>query len=193
MIQRRQRFRFVIEKDFQYRFTIRMCTIAGFIFLCAGGLLLYIVSLNYEMLIQESLLQMPEMVSQLRREFKFLTLAMVACFIFMVCLLFALGLALTQRVAGPLFALQRKLQDFSEGKHNVRLKLRRDDEFHSLEESFNAAMESYDQNSERIENRLQALSFKLRTQDIEGARNQLKEMLEGAISKPENVSSADKN
>lgn len=177
MIQRRKRFRFIIEKNFQYRFTIRICFIAGFLFLLSGGLFLYIVRLNYEMLIQEALLQMPEMVSQLRNEFRFLTVGMIAALILMISLLFALGLVLTQRVAGPLFAFQRKLRDFAEGKHQVRMKLRREDEFHSLEESFNRAMERYDERKLALDNRLQALAFKIRAQDLEAAKEQINEML----------------
>lgn len=143
--QRRQRFRFVIEKDFQYRFTLRICLIAGVIYALIGGINIFYLRYNYETLINHATLQMPSLVPQLEHELRFLTSGIVASLILMISTIFYLGLILTHRVAGPLFAMKKRLKDFIDGRYPVRLHLRSKDEFRSLEDMFNLAMETHDE------------------------------------------------
>lgn len=154
--------RLVVERGFQFKFTLRICLIASGVFLCFGGALLFIIKMNYEMLIQNALLEMPEMVSKLQREFRFLSLAIVTAFILMTGVMFGLGLVLTQRLAGPLFAFRRQLREFAEGKRPVRLALRTGDEFASLAQTFNHAMESWEHRAstrdESIRHALEAIA-----------------------------------
>ncbi len=144
-LQRRSRYRFVIERDFQYRFTIRICLIAGLIYTVIGGINIFYLRYNYESLINHATIQMPSLVPQLEHELRFLTSGVVASLILMISTIFYLGLILTHRVAGPLYALKKRLQDFIQGRHPVRLHLRSKDEFRGLEELFNMAMESHDE------------------------------------------------
>ncbi len=169
--QRRNRLKLVIEKDFQYRFTINMCLIAGLIFLLCGGILLLIVRMNYEAFIQYAVLQMPATVSQLERELRMLSLGLVAALLLMVSMLFGLGLMLTHRVAGPLYALKRRLEEFSEGQSGVRLNLRTKDEFHNLERVFNRAMEVHDLKQKETTLLLDTVLTKLRSQNAKDAES----------------------
>ena len=93
----------------------------------------------------------------------------------------ALGLYLTQRVAGPLFALKRRLQEFTDGRMGVRLKLRTEDEFHELEESFNVAMESHDRRRADLEQALAVAEKLIRGNNPEAAIQKIQSLLERPI------------
>jgi len=177
-VQRRNRFNLVIEKNFQYRFTINMCLIAGLVFMVCGGILLLVVRINYEALIKYAVLQMPGTVAQLERELRMLSLGLVAALILMVSMLFALGLVLTHRVAGPLYQLKRRLEEFSEGRHGVRLNLRTKDEFHNLERVFNKAMETHDLRQKETEQLIQGVLTKIRAQKTHDAESLLSSFVE---------------
>lgn len=150
MKKNRRQTALIIERDFQYRMTLRICLLASSVFLIFGSVLLFLVKINYETLIQDALIQMPDMVQALRREFRLLSLGMVTVLIVMVGVMFGLGLVLTNRIAGPLLALKRQLQNFAEGKSGVRLNLRAKDEFQNLQNVFNSAMESHDQRQKQL-------------------------------------------
>jgi len=152
----RRRSRLVLERGFQYRFALRVCLLAGAVFLVLGGTLLFFIKMNYDMLREDALIQMPDMVEPLAREFRLVTIGTITSLLLMTGLLFALGLFLSQRIAGPLMALRRRLRDFGDGKTGVRLRLRSDDDFRNLEEVFNASMEAYDRRIDGVRERLLA-------------------------------------
>ena len=173
----RRRTRLVIERDFQFRLALRICLIASGIFIAFGGVLLFLIKMNYEMLVQNALLQMPEMVGQLQREFRLISLAIVSAFILMIGVIFGLGLVLTQRLAGPLFAFKRTLKEFADGKTGVRLALRGGDEFIPLAEVFNYAMENWEQKQRRIENEVRAAIAAINTNNASQASAYLEKLL----------------
>jgi len=74
----KRRKKYLVEKDFQYRFTFKLCLISGILFAIFTGLALFFIKLSYEMLIQNALLHMPEMVDKLRAEFSTLSLAIMS-------------------------------------------------------------------------------------------------------------------
>jgi methyl-accepting chemotaxis protein len=152
----RRRSRLIIERNFQYKLTLRVCLVASGIFVAFGGALLFLIKMNYEMLIQNALLQMPEMVSQLQREFRLVSLGVVSAFILMIGVIFTLGLVLTQRLAGPLLAFKRTLREFGEGKVSARISLRLGDEFVPLAEVFNYAMENWENRQKWNENEIRS-------------------------------------
>lgn len=141
----KRRKRILIEKDFQYRFTLKLCLISGLLFAVFTGISLFFIKLSYEMLIQSALIQMPEMVTKLRWEFRSLSMAMFVNWALFVGAIFAVGVLYTQRIAGPVYALRRKFQDFPKDLKLQRLRLRKGDEFRSLEVSYNHAADLLEQ------------------------------------------------
>lgn len=144
-LNRRKQRVLVVEKDFQFRFTLKILLTNGLILLVFGGAILFVVRLNYEMLIRDALIQMPDMVSNLRHELRVLSLVVSLGLVLMLSLIFLTGLFLTQKIAGPLYAFKRRLKEFGSGNAGVRLKLRTGDELQSLEALFNESMEFYDE------------------------------------------------
>jgi methyl-accepting chemotaxis protein len=168
----------LVEKDFQFRFTVKICLINGVIFFVAGGLFLYFVRLNYEMLIQDALIQMPDMVESLRREYRLTSLWMMMSIVVMLAVTFVSGLSMTSRISGPLYALRRKLREYSEGQQGIRLALRSRDEFHNLEEVFNVAMESSDSRKRDLAEELQKILQLLKGSENIKAKTALEELVD---------------
>ncbi len=167
----RRHARLVVEKDFQYRFTLLICLVGGGLFAFFSGLLLYFLKLNYETFIQEAVIQFPDVVSNLRREYRMLSLYVIASFVAMVTALFFLGLVLTHRIAGPLYALKRQLLNFATGQCGVRLELRNADEFRNLEDVFNNAMKEHDHRTKQEITQLEQVTDVLKkSKDTEAAK-----------------------
>jgi methyl-accepting chemotaxis protein len=158
----RRKNRLFVEKDFQYRFTLRICLLAGVIFAIFAGFVLFFVRLSYEMLIQSALLQMPDMVAKLKWEFRAMSTGIIVSFLLFMSVLFTAGILLTRRIAGPLLSIKKRLQDFALGQESVRLRLRTGDEFLNLESVFNLAMEAHERRvgglRERVRRAIQAVN-----------------------------------
>jgi methyl-accepting chemotaxis protein len=154
-ILQRRKPRLVIEKDFQYRFTLKICLVNGFLICLFTGIFLFFININYDMLINGALKQLPQTVAQLRGEFRFMVALMLAALLILILLLFISGLYLTQQIAGPLFSLKSRLKEFADGKNKVRMNLRSSDEFHNLEELFNYAMERHEERRQDLQESLE--------------------------------------
>jgi methyl-accepting chemotaxis protein len=176
-IQRRKP-RLVIEKDFQYRFTLKICLVNGFLITLFAGIFLFFINLNYDMLINGALRHLPETVVQLRREFRLIVALMLAALVALILLLFISGLYLTQQIAGPLFSLKSRLKEFADGKSKVRMHLRQSDEFHNLEELFNYAMERHEERRNQMRESIQKFLEKNEAALKPGTGDELKRVLD---------------
>jgi methyl-accepting chemotaxis protein len=180
-IQRR-RPRLVIEKDFQYRFTLRLCLVNGLLITLFVGTFLFFINLNYDMLINGALKQLPETVIQLRREFRLIVALMLVAMISLILLLFISGLYLTHQIAGPLFSLKTRLKEFADGKTKIRMHLRKADEFHNLEELFNYAMERHEERRNQFQESIAKLMEKHKaTLNNPEIRNDLNEIIKNSL------------
>ncbi len=177
-VPHRRRKRLLIEKDFQYRFTLRLCLISGLLFAAFTGVSLFFMKLSYEMLIQSALIQMPEMVSKLRWEFKSLSMAMFVNWALFVAAVTATAEIYTQRIAGPVYALRNKLQDLASDLKLHRLRLRRGDEFRSLESSYNSAVDALEQHLAGLEEHTRKAREHLVNRSHEEALHELNTLLE---------------
>jgi methyl-accepting chemotaxis protein len=157
-VNERRNRRVIIEKDFQYRFTIKMCLIGGMLLIAYGGLVLYMLRISYEALRDNALLLMPDMVASLHREERLLSFLLIASLVLLIAFLFGLGLLLTHKIAGPLLQLQKRLYDFCEGKRGIRIHFRKNDDFHVIADSFNSAMEIYESRQEHLWRKLQDIA-----------------------------------
>ena len=166
--------RLIIEKDFQLRFTLKICILNGVLFAVFAGVFLYFIGINYEMLIDGALqaysgsTQNP--IADLQRERNFVASLVVGALIFMILILFISGLYLSQQVAGPLFSLKSRLREFAEGRPRVRMHLRRGDEFKNLEDIFNFAMEKHEERRSELQAKLEKLKGHIKNNDGAAAK-----------------------
>lgn len=175
----KRRSKVVVERDFQYRFTLKLCLWGGLVIISFGILFLFIMKLSYTALLETSLGKLPPyLIQEMHREFRMISTFVVAGIVAMVAGLFGLGLVISQKLAGPIVALQRRLKDFSEGKLGVRLNLRKDDEFQNIQLVFNSAMETHE---DRYNEKLDTISgayYDLINKNTSSAQSKLAKFLE---------------
>lgn len=145
----RRHNRLFIDRSFQYRFTLKLCLISGILFALFTGVSLLLIRLNYQVLMENALLQMPEIRDKLRSEYTTLSLAMAVNWALFIACMFVFGAYYTKRVAGPIYALKRRLQGFIESRSTAKLKLRNSDEFQNLAHLYNKAMETVEEDSKK--------------------------------------------
>ncbi len=81
------------------------------------------------------------------------------------------GILLTHRVAGPIFNIVRHLNRMEEGSPLMQIRVRAEDDLQFLVRNLNAFIAATKSRDELSQNRLAALTAKLKDQDIEGAYN----------------------
>lgn len=174
----KRRLRVIIEKDFQYRFTLKLCLWGGLIIVAFGALFLFSMKTSYSMLIDVTLTKIPSDVANLERELRLISATFILCIVIMIGGLFGLGLVISQKLVGPIVALQNRLRDLAEGRRGVRLRLRKDDEFHSVEDVFNKAMESLEHVENQKLDTLMDIYFDLVNRNTSSAQDKMGQYLE---------------
>lgn len=181
----RRQSRFVIEKNFQNRFTLKICLFGGGLVLAYGVLVLFMIRLNYEMLLNHAMIQMPTSIDSLQREYRLYSVLLMLVLVLVIAFLYGVGLLLTQKIAGPLIAVQKRLRDFGNGKSGVRLRLRQKDEFKSIESIFNFAMEAHDQRQSAEIKELELAKRMLREKNTEEAERLIQKVIDSKKSPKE--------
>jgi methyl-accepting chemotaxis protein len=175
----KRRSKVVVERDFQYRFTLKLCLWGGLVIVSFGILFLFIMKLSYAALVETSLGKLPPyLIQEMQREFRMISTIVVGGIVAMVAGLFGLGLVISQKLAGPIVALQRRLKDFSEGKLGVRLNLRKDDEFQNIQLVFNSAMENHEDRYNQKLDKISAAYQDLVNKNSSSAQEKLAKFLE---------------
>jgi methyl-accepting chemotaxis protein len=119
---------------------------------------------------------MPDMVDSLRRELRLISYGMIGAFLIMMVAVFLVSLYMSLNVAGPMFALRKRLKEFADGQSGLRLHLRTRDEFQTIEEIFNLAMENHDLRQRHLKENIDRVIQHLGNQEGEAARQVLKEL-----------------
>jgi len=135
--QNRRRFQLIIDRDFQYSYSLKVFIYLAVILLVFFITHLFLLNANYEVLTQNALKLMPDSVMGLKKEFSFFVkLHFFSFFTLLVVLLFVL-LQHSKRVAGPLYALKRHILFSKKSQDFKPLKLRNGDDFQELVHSYN--------------------------------------------------------
>ena len=123
-----------IDKKYQIRYCLRLVLFGGAFSIIAGIYSYTFLKVSLEQIEPNHFAQ----IAQLEVDKILITFLIIYCFVsiaFMVILFFS-GIAISHRVAGPIYAFQRFLEDLSIGKISS-LKLRATDEFTHLEKTAN--------------------------------------------------------
>jgi methyl-accepting chemotaxis protein len=136
--KRKVRTNFVVERNFQFKYTLILAAAGAVISVFYGWVVWTFIERNYNFLLSFEFTNSPQIVSQIRTEQRFLFLNLIFICLFLVLVVSGLGVVITHRMAGPVFVLKKKLKALTEGDYTATLKLRRGDEFHNLQEIYNA-------------------------------------------------------
>jgi Trk-type K+ transport system membrane component len=140
--QRRLR-NYFINLRYQLKFTL---TIVGVSSVIMGGLSFIVMSKAHEAsriievrALDDDDLVAHQLVEQFARNDRVLTMALLACGLLLAVVLFAYGIVLTHKVAGPLFKVSTHLDRIRDGRLGIVYNLRKGDELVDFFERFKAA------------------------------------------------------
>jgi nitrogen fixation/metabolism regulation signal transduction histidine kinase len=79
-------------------------------------------------------------------------------------LIISMGIFFSHRIAGPLFNLKRMMKQIEKGNLNVTMRIRKDDEFHDVEDAFNQMVKGLQSHLRKLETAVAGLSGSHRTE-----------------------------
>lgn len=148
-IQRR-RTQYLVAKNFQLRFSLFL-TLVGFLITAGVGSILYGVLVKTQSLfIGTGIATSPKIIDYLSDQRSLYLYSLFGVFACVTLILIIFGIFVSHRLAGPIFAISRKMNELCHGNFNATLELRSADEFQGLKEVYNTLVHAL-QNQVRAE------------------------------------------
>jgi signal peptidase II len=122
----------LINKRFQYKYALILTGITALAFLMFVIPTIIILNNNYNLFLNSGVSIAPDLVETLDVERQLLFIGFFALFFICSITLFIVGITLTHKIAGPVFAFERCIQNIIHGKFNTELNLRENDELQEL-------------------------------------------------------------
>lgn len=138
MLKGSARFQYLINRDFQLKYTTYLVTSAIMSALIVGGPTYYFLHQNYDIFLSLAYSISPDIVQHLAQEERWITGFFIFSLMTLLIFHFYFGIRLTFRMVGPLLALRRHMMNTTKG--NLRQKplhIRQEDEFHDLIQHYN--------------------------------------------------------
>jgi succinate dehydrogenase/fumarate reductase cytochrome b subunit len=133
-----QRFHYLINKDFQLKYTSYLVTSALLSALIVGGPTYYFLNQNYNIFLNLAYALSPDIVHNLTQEKTWITGFFIFSLMTLVVFHIYFGVRLTFRMVGPILALRKHIDMVTRGHLYQRpLHVRQDDEFHDLIQNYN--------------------------------------------------------
>ncbi|HBQ22066.1 MAG: hypothetical protein A2Z91_03530 [Deltaproteobacteria bacterium GWA2_38_16] len=137
------RKQYIINQDFQFRYIGLLIGVASIICLVFVVAAKYYINLNLNPLIESGLISSPLAQELIQVEKNFLNKNLLTIFLVLISVLTLVGIFITHRIAGPIYALERRMKQIAqEGFQHMPFHVRKNDEFQELVENFNTMMES---------------------------------------------------
>lgn len=132
----------IVAREFQYRYSILLSSFGICFALIVGGITLYLLNHNYNLLIQAQLLTAPQIVDHLARELKMANEILVICLIGFVIFFGMIGVKITQKIIVPIILIQEKIRGICRGDlFTANVSIRKSDEFQEFSENYNYMVE----------------------------------------------------
>lgn len=136
MVDRKKRTHYFIATQFQIRFALLLIGVGVLVTAIVGLILYFVLNHLHDVLVNSNVLSL-EVVEFLEQQNHLYTYSLLGTFIGVTLVLFILGIFVSHRLAGPIFALTRRMNDLAQGNFNVSLTLRKSDEFQEVKDKFN--------------------------------------------------------
>lgn len=132
-----RRTQYLIAKGFQLRFAF-LLSIVGIVVTAVVGIILFIVLAKTQTLfLKAGVVSSPDVIEFVRQQRSLYMYSLLSVFVGVTVVLLMLGIFVSHRLAGPIFALSRRMNDVAQGNFTVTLHLRKTDEFQELKDKFN--------------------------------------------------------
>ena len=194
------RTRYLIEPKFQLLFSGILVLIAFVSALLVGFIIYLLIYANNLIFIKYNVHTSPEYLSLLFRQGRLVVFAWIGSFFAVAVILFIIGIFLSHRIAGPLYALMREMKKLKEGDLSAHLELRTHDEFSEIKEPFNQWVEKFRSMTHKdietaakickeLQSLIEKLKMKASPQDIAELTSILDSLTEILSNKEKQVSS----
>jgi len=150
-MQHNKRDILIIDEPFQFKYSL-LIGLAGF-FSCV---LISLVVYNYviahdKVLLMTGINQSPDVISYFNAQHKVLVLKLASMCVVITLFMFLLGLVISNRIAGPIFSIRRRVNEIVLSNDlSLRFFVRKKDEFKDLTDDLNKLMNSIE--SENVKN-----------------------------------------
>lgn len=134
---RQRRTQYVIAKSFQLRFALLLSGVGVVVTSVIGFVLYSILARTQSLFIGTGMVLSPSVIEFLGEQRSLFIYSLLGTFLGVTLILMILGIFISHRLAGPIFALSRKMNDLAQGNFNSILSLRKADEFQDLKDKFN--------------------------------------------------------
>jgi signal transduction histidine kinase len=142
MAKRFKRTQYIIAKQFQLRFSILLSVVGVAVTAIIGFILYGVLAKTQSLLLGTNIVLSPEVIDFLQQQRSLFLYSLLGTFVGVTVVLLVMGIFVSHRLAGPIFAIGRKMNDLSQGNFNATLHLRKNDEFQDLKDKFNNLVKS---------------------------------------------------
>jgi len=132
-----RRTKYLIAKGFQLRFAILLAGIGVTVSAIVGLVLYAVLARTQDLLVGSGIVMSPQVIDFLTEQRGLYVNSLLGVFFGVTLLLLVFGIFISHRLAGPIFALSRKMNELAHGNFNATLTLRKGDELQDLKERYN--------------------------------------------------------
>lgn len=137
MAARERRRRYLVKKGLQFRYLGLILAAVVLPVIFVSGCLYYLI-----FFLMAEQLAIPESIAyNLLPVFNKINFMLLVGTPALVLLLLCLGLIISHRIAGPIYRLEKDLDEIAKGNFSIRIKMRRNDELISLAEKINKILQ----------------------------------------------------
>lgn len=148
-----RRRHYLIDQSFQLRYIGLFIGLASIIFMIFVLAAKYYINMNLDPLVESGMISSPALSELINIEKRFLSKNLLTIFLILISVLTICGIFITHRVAGPIFALKRQMQEITQtGFPETKLRIRQTDEFQDVVEIFNDMISSLEKRLEEKKN-----------------------------------------
>lgn len=146
----RRRTQYLVAKSFQLRFSLFLTVVGLFITAGVGFILYGVLVKTQSLFIGTGIATSPQVIDYLSEQRGLYLYSLFGIFVCITLILMIFGIFVSHRLAGPIFAISRKMNELCHGNFNATLELRSADEFQELREIYNTLVHAL-QNQVRAE------------------------------------------
>lgn len=139
-----------IDKEFQVKYTSLVVCAATFGMILGLLPIYYFLNQNYQIFVELAYDQAPELIHFLEKEKLWMNTFLFGIFTALIAFFSTIGFKMTARIAGPLHILKNHLKQLSRGHWQIKhIKVRDNDEFQDLIETYNYFFSSFQVNAKK--------------------------------------------
>lgn len=156
--QKRQSF--FIDKDFQVKYTLVVVMAAVIGILVSAVPIYYFLDQNYEIFRNLAYSDAPELLNHLEREHRWMKVLLTGSIVGVVVFFTFLGLRMTAKIVAPIKLISNHMKKMTRGLWKQKeLKIRDDDEFQDLVDTYNYFYQSFQVYLEEDVRKLEAMEI----------------------------------